>query len=452
MHHRQSHRQTNRSSAGLSPEFARVVTRSHRPHTAARHHQPSLFMASLRPLPAAGRGLVWLVCLSTFVASAATGTAWSAQETRPDPVQLDETARAAAERLEQVLPPDSEARAMLDAIREGRGMGPLDGWFRLATPQSAYAWDQMLATYDRDGDGWLTPDEFPGARRWFQRLDRNGDGVLSEEDHRWNLESPSGPVGRLLRQADEDNNGLITRAELSQLSQALLGTEQTAWSIDELRQLLAPPPRATATNHPLEWPTASQLMLGLERQEIGSHLPGPAVGEIAPDFTLKTLDGSNVTLGQWCQEKPVVLIFGNFTCGPFRAQAGNLERLFDRYQNQFHFLCVYVREAHPSDGWALLSNESAEIVLPQPQKYPERSRVAQRCQQFMGNKIPLVVDEMDDPVGRAFSGMPSRLYLLDADRQVLFKSGRGPHYFSPTELEEALLWHLAETQSRDDSP
>jgi hypothetical protein len=193
-------------------------------------------------------------------------------------------------------------------------------------------------------------------------------------------------------------------------------------------------------------------MLGLERQEIGSHLPGPAVGEIAPDFTLKTLDGSNVTLGQWCQEKPVVLIFGNFTCGPFRAQAGNLERLFDRHQNQFHFLCVYVREAHPSDGWALLSNESAEIVLPQPQKYPERSRVAQRCQQFMGNKIPLVVDEMDDPVGRAFSGMPSRLYLLDADRQVLFKSGRGPHYFSPTELEEALLWHLAETQSRDDSP
>lgn len=408
--------------------------------------------SNVRRVGPSGRTLVWFGCLIAIVVSDPTAIVWAVQDPRADAVELDEAARAAAERLEQTLPPDSEARAMLDAIRQGRGMGPNDGWFRLATPQSAYAWDQMVASYDQDGDGWLNREEFPGAGRWFQRLDRNGDGVLSDEDHRWNLESASGPIARLLRQADEDDNGLLTRAELARMSQALLGSDQEAWSVDELRQILAPPPRVANLTDALEWPSASQLMLGLERQEIGSHLPGPNVGEVASDFTLKTLAGERVTLSNLCQEKPVVLIFGNFTCGPFRAQAGNLERLFDRYQSQFHFLVVYVREAHPSDGWAMKNNESARIVLPQPQKYEERTNVAQQCQQFMGQKIPLVVDEMDDPVGRSFSGMPSRLYLLDADRQVLFKSGRGPHYFSPSELEEALLWHLAETEPKDERP
>lgn len=416
----------------------------------------SVNFVPVTPTPAAvhrvGNWLVGLLCFAILLGALAATREAQAQGSASDSVELDAAARAAAERLEQSLPPDSEARAMLDAIRQGRGMGPADGWFRLATPQSAYAWDQMLGSYDQDGDGWLSREEFPGAGRWFQRLDRNGDGVLSDEDHRWNLESASGPIARLLRQADEDDNGLLTRAELDRMSQTLLGNEQDGWSVDELRQILAPPPRVAIVDSELEWPSASQLMLGLERQEIGSHLPGPNVGEVAPDFTLKTLAGERVTLSNLCQEKPVVLIFGNFTCGPFRAQAGNLERLFDRYHNQFHFLVVYVREAHPSDGWAMKSNESARIVLPQPKKYEERTNVAQQCQKFMGPKIPMVVDEMDDPVGRSFSGMPSRLYLLDADRQVLFKSGRGPHYFSPTELEEALLWHLAETEPKDERP
>lgn len=356
MNQRQSEHRDNRVVGWLEITPTPAGTRAHQPCPETLHQPPQ--SDSFTPLPVDScqslRGVparrLWVGCIFALLVIAATAAETQAQETPPDPVELDEAAQAAAERLEQALPPDSEARAMLDAIRQGRGMGPTDGWFRLATPQSAYDWDQMLATYDRDGDGWLARAEFPGAQRWFQRLDRNGDGVLSDEDHRWNLESASGPVARLLRQADADDNGLITRAELEQFSQALLGTEQNAWSIDELRQVLAPPPRVIATDSQMERPTASQLMLGLERQEIGSHLPGPNVGEIAPDFTLKTLDGSTVTLATWCQEKPVVLIFGNFTCGPFRAQAGNLERLFERYQNQFHFLVVYVREAHPSLG------------------------------------------------------------------------------------------------------
>ena len=53
--------------------------------------------------------------------------------------------------------------------------------------------------------------------------------------------------------------------------------------------------------------------------------PAPTLDEAAPDFTLKTVDGKEeVTLSKLVGPKPVVLIFGNFTCGPFRSQSGNV--------------------------------------------------------------------------------------------------------------------------------
>ncbi|MBL8892865.1 MAG: deiodinase family protein [Planctomycetaceae bacterium] len=367
---------------------------------------------------------------------------WNATALAQRTDELTAEAQAAEQRLRQSLPADSEAMAMLEAIVAGRSMTRNDGWFNLAKPQTAYGWEQMLASYDTDGDGQISKTEFPGREQWFAALDRNRDGALNDADHGWNIDSGSSNFQQLARRVDADDDGRITESELQAMTSKLLANQEFL-SIDELRLAWEPPPRSGAS---FERPTASQLIIGLEKQEIGSHMPGPNVGEQGGDFTLKTLKGEEVNLAKWCSEKPVVLIFGNFTCGPFRAQAGNLERLFDRYREQFHFLVVYVREAHPSDGWAMRRNESADIKLPQPTKYPERVAVAQQCQNLMGSKIPLVVDEMDDPVGRQYSGMPSRLYLLDAERQVLFKSGRGPHYFSPSELEEALLWHLTETE------
>jgi hypothetical protein len=50
----------------------------------------------------------------------------------------------------------------------------------------------------------------------------------------------------------------------------------------------------------------------------------------------------------------------------------------------------------------------------------------------------MVVDTIDDSVGARYSGMPGRLYLLDRDGKVAFKSGRGPYLFKPAELEQSL--------------
>jgi peroxiredoxin len=40
---------------------------------------------------------------------------------------------------------------------------------------------------------------------------------------------------------------------------------------------------------------------------------GPLPGELAIDFTLKDIHGSEYTLSKLLGEKPVVMIFGSFT-------------------------------------------------------------------------------------------------------------------------------------------
>jgi hypothetical protein len=116
--------------------------------------------------------------------------------------------------------------------------------------------------------------------------------------------------------------------------------------------------------------------------------------------------------------------------------------LHKKYKDKVQFLAVYVREAHPIDGWRMESNDQAGISISQPQEKSARCKVAGKCSGHLGITMPLVVDEIDDRVGNAFSGMPDRLYLLDRAGRVVYKGGRGPFGFKPGELEQALLMHL----------
>lgn len=71
--------------------------------------------------------------------------------------------------------------------------------------------------------------------------------------------------------------------------------------------------------------------------------------------------------------------------------------------------------------------------------------MAGRCRDHLDLDLPFLIDTMEDRVGSQYSGMPSRLYLIDQTGRVAFKSGRGPFGFKPGELEQALLWLTAET-------
>jgi alkylhydroperoxidase family enzyme len=115
-----------------------------------------------------------------------------------------------------------------------------------------------------------------------------------------------------------------------------------------------------------------------------------------------------------------------------------------RYGDRVQFLGIYVREAHPADGWRLPGNDRLGIAIPQPRSTQERTEVAGRCCQALKMTMPLLVDEVDDAVGRAYSGMPDRLYVIGRDGRVVYKAGRGPFGFKTGEMEQSLVMTLLE--------
>jgi Iodothyronine deiodinase/EF hand len=360
--------------------------------------------------------------------------------------------------LEVFWPSHPESVAMLADILQGSRLGPTDGWFRKAVAKTRFDARGMIARFDKDGDGRVDADEFVGSARDFARLDRNHDGAITPADFDFsaNALAPS-PGMTLFMRADRDGDGKVTKAELDAFFNRADSDARGFLSLDDAKAIFAPPsPPAPANakimkNRPAPAApplTKWTLLKGLYRQEIGSLQPGPDLNAVAPDFTLKTVDGQQeITLSKLVGPKPVVLIFGNFTCGPFCSQSGNVQKLYERYKDRATFVMVYVREAHPKDGWVMSSNEAIGVSLRQPLTYEERVGVAQQCAKKLKFGMPMLVDTIDDTVGARYSGMPSRLYLIDSQGKVAFKNGRGPFGFKTAELENALIWMLNEPES-----
>jgi thiol-disulfide isomerase/thioredoxin len=359
--------------------------------------------------------------------------------------------------LERAWPGHPEWLAMLVDILQGSQLGPYDGWFRKAVSQSRYGWETTQSLFDANGDHSIARDEFPGSDDDFATIDRDGSRVIDPPDFNPSPHALAPSPGMMLfMRADRNGNGKLTPDELAGLAKMLDKDGAGYVSLDEMKAFLTMPttgggrPPASQPRTSSDGPSRATLVRGLFRQEIGSLQPGPAIGDQAPDFTLKTADGSGaLTLSEQLQPgKPVVLVFGNFTCGPFRSQAGNVEKLYHKYKDRATFVMVYVREAHPKDGWSMESNDRVGVALPQPTTYNERADVAQQCGRLLDLSFPMLVDTMDDAVGARYSGMPGRLYLIDPERKVAYKSGRGPFGFKTAELEQALLIHLAAAASQ----
>jgi len=361
--------------------------------------------------------------------------------------------------LAEAWPERPEWLDMFADILNGSQLGPNDGWFRRAVSSTRFDWKWACGKYDADADGVIARKEFTGSDADFARLDRNGDKVLTSADFDFSDHAlvPT-PGMAFFRMLDRDGNGKLTEKELSAFFDRADSDDLGFLSLSDVKKVFDPKKPAPVAlkagdkPKPPPGPTKETLIRGLFTQEIGSLKPGPALGEKARDFTLKTADGKGeVNLSKLLGPKPVVLVFGNFTCGPFRMQAGNVEKLYRKYRDRANFVMIYVREAHPTDGWKMESNEMVDVSLPQPATYDERAKVAQLCGDRLALGFPMVVDTIDDAVGSYYSGMPSRLYLIDGEGKVAFKNGRGPFGFKPDELEHSLLLMLnddAATASR----
>ena len=112
--------------------------------------------------------------------------------------------------------------------------------------------------------------------------------------------------------------------------------------------------------------------------------------------------------------------------------------MYEKYRGKAAFYVVYIGEAHPSDAWQLPSNVKDQVVYESPKSLGERTDLAEVCVTKLGIKLPAIVDRLDDAVERAYSGWPDRLYLIDKDGRIVYKSRPGPFGFKPADLEAAL--------------
>jgi len=193
------------------------------------------------------------------------------------------------------------------------------------------------------------------------------------------------------------------------------------------------------------------LVVGVAAEPDGRRFAGdgPAVGADAPDFKL-TLAGQQkqLHLADRTGKKPVVLMFGSFTCGPFCRGSGSIEAIHKKYQKKADFIFVYIREAHPSDeGGQRRSGGGTgqrEVggggfgALPQAKTEAERHAAATKAIQGLGLTMTAVVDDMSNSVGKAYGAWPDRLYIINTQGKIAYKSAPGPWGFKPEEMEAAL--------------
>lgn len=165
---------------------------------------------------------------------------------------------------------------------------------------------------------------------------------------------------------------------------------------------------------------------------------GVAVGALAPP--IGKLDLRHI-------ERPMVLVFGSYTCPKLRNSAAELKRVATAYHDRIDFRLVYISEAHaqggPESQWQSTVNQREGIELPPARDLVEKKAHASLCLRKLSLPFAAVVDGMDAAAEKAYDAWPSRIYLVGPEGRVLFQSHLGELDFQPAELERAIHEILA---------
>ena len=115
-----------------------------------------------------------------------------------------------------------------------------------------------------------------------------------------------------------------------------------------------------------------------------------------------------------------------------------LNKLYRDYRDRAAFHVVYIQEAHPVDAWQDDDNLKDDVLVKSTTTEEERAEIAGICLAKLSIELPSLVDDPDNRVERAYTAWPDRLYVIDRDGRIAYKSAAGPFGFKPAAVEEAL--------------
>ncbi len=119
-----------------------------------------------------------------------------------------------------------------------------------------------------------------------------------------------------------------------------------------------------------------------------------------------------------------------------------LDNLSKDFSDDVQFLGIYIREAHAEGEDQVPRNLKEDVVFRQPETDDERAEVAAACMLRYNFSFPMLLDGIDNDAEEKYISWPDRLYLIDSNGKVVFKSGLGPLYFDIDEFENAIRHHL----------
>ncbi len=122
---------------------------------------------------------------------------------------------------------------------------------------------------------------------------------------------------------------------------------------------------------------------------------------------------------------------------------GALNRLYDQYRDRIEFRLIYIREAHPTDGWQVPANVRDSVLFEDPKTLEQRRTVAGACVKTLGIRFPALVDSLDDAVENQYAGWPDRIYVVGLDGKIVYKGDPGPRGFR-VDAAAAVLAQLAQ--------
>jgi hypothetical protein len=178
---------------------------------------------------------------------------------------------------------------------------------------------------------------------------------------------------------------------------------------------------AAAVNQCMAWLSRPRPSSS-ERPTTPSPMPQAniAVGAPAPDFDLPLLrkDG-RIHLASYRGRKPVVVVFGNFSCWIFDDEIRPLDKLYHQYGDRVAFVFVNVREIfhhHKDFKWLYDDYDASESFA------KRRHRVC-RALDWIHLSMPAVMDGPDAAVDMRYHAWPTRLVVVDMQGRIAYYGG-----------------------------
>jgi cytochrome c biogenesis protein CcmG, thiol:disulfide interchange protein DsbE len=138
----------------------------------------------------------------------------------------------------------------------------------------------------------------------------------------------------------------------------------------------------------------------------GGLEPAPAVGHPAPDFTLRTVDGQELSLSDF-RGRPVVVNFWATWCPPCRAEMPDFQAAFIEYQNEG--LVIIGVNSTAQDDPDLVPGFVAEFGLTFPIVLDETGEVTS-AYKILGLPTSIFVDK-NGVVQEVFTGPTNKAYI-----------------------------------------